>query len=250
MINIRNKLIVILIIALAFPHPGYAQESLTNELHFEVSVNYPPLSISKEKLNKAHTLTDLNRHYKSSYVKKYITVKILTTYKGKISKAVSKNDTLSQEQKDNMKMADVGTDISVKVQYIPDNTFTHNDIKEINFSFMVNPDSEAQYPGGQEELNKYLKENAIDKISDTSFKELSLAAIKFTINEEGQISDAHVFWTSEDEEIDELLLETIYNMPGWKPAEYSNGIKIKQEFVFLLGSMENCVVNLLNIRQD
>jgi len=250
MIKIQNKIIVLLIIALAFPHLGSSQDSLTSELHYEVNINYPPLSISKEKFNKAHTLIDLNRHYKSSYVKEYISVEILTTYKGRISKAVSKNDTLSQEQKDIMSLADVGTDISVKVKYVPDNTFTHNDIKEINFSFTVNPDSEATYHGGQEQLNKYLEENAIDKISDASFKESNLAAVKFTINEEGKISDAHVFWTSEDEKTDELLLETICNMQNWKPAEYSNGIKVKQEFVLLVGSMENCVINLLNIRQD
>ena len=62
----------------------------------------------------------------------YISVEILTSYKGGIRKAVSKNDTLRQEQKDIMNMADLGTDISVKVQYIPDNTLKHNDPKEIN----------------------------------------------------------------------------------------------------------------------
>ena len=95
--------------------------------------------------------------------------------------------------------------------------------------------------------------NAIDKIS-TSFNKINLAAVKFTINEEGQIVDAHVFQSayqpSKDEKIDELLLETICNMPSWEPAEYDNGIKVKQEFVLTVGDMESCVVNLLNIRKD
>ncbi len=259
--NIQNKLIVLLFIALAFPHPGSSQDSLTNELSYEVNRVYPHISITKEKLNEAHTLIDLNNeandlnlYYKSSWIREYISVEILTSYKGKIRKAVSKNDTLSQEQKDIMNMADVGTDISVKVQYIPENTLTHNDIKEIDFSFTVDPESEAKYPGGQQQLKQYLKEKAIDKIPDGSFKNYDLTAIKFTINEEGKIIDAHVFeseyQTYKNEKIDKLLLETIRNMPCWKPAEYSNGIKVKQEFVLTVGNMENCVIPLLNIRRD
>ena len=248
--NIQNKLIVLLFITLAFPHPGSSQDSLTNELRYEVNRIYPYISITKEKLNEAHTIIDLNTYYESSWIREYISVELLTSHKGRIKKAVSKNDTLSQEQKDNMNMADLGTDIAVKVQYIPENTLTHNDIKEISFTFTVNPESDATFSGGQQKLEQYVKDNSIDKISDTSFKKFTLAAIKFTINEEGHIIDAHVFESCKDGKTDELLLETISNMPGWKPAEYSNGSKVKQEFVLLVGDFENCVINLLNIRQD
>lgn len=255
--NIQNKLIALFFIVLAFPNPGSSQDSLTNELRYEVNRIYPFVSISKEKLNEAHTLTDLsnepnelNLYYKPSWIKEYISVEIFTNYKGKTRKALSKNDTLSQEQKDIMKMADVGTGISVKVRYIPENTLIHNDIKELDFSFTVDPESEAAYSGGQQQLKQYLKEKAIDKIPAGSFKNYDLAAVKFTISEEGEIIDAHVFETSKDENLDELLLETIRNMPCWIPAEYSNGTKIKQEFVLTVGNMENCMVNLLNIRRD
>ena len=86
-------------------------------------VNYPPISISKEKLKEADSLIHLNKRYQSSWIKEYISVEVLTTYKGKIKKAASKNDILSQEQKDHMKMADLGTNISVNVQYMPENNF-------------------------------------------------------------------------------------------------------------------------------
>jgi len=248
--NIQNKLIVFLIIALVIPLLGTSQDSLTFELRYEVHRIHPPLSISRETLNETHTLSDLNEHYKPSWVKEYISVEIITSYRGMIKKAMGRSDTLSQEQKNIMNMADVGTDIAVKVQYIPDNTFTHNDIKEINFTFAVDPESEAQYPGGQQQLKQYLKVNAIDKIPDGSFKKYNLTAVKFTVNEEGQVINVHIFETSKDEETDELLMETICNMPNWKAAEYSNGIKVKQEFVLTVGDMESCVINLLNIRQD
>jgi len=210
---------------------------------------YPYISITKEKLNEAYTLMDLNLRYKPSWIKEYISVEILTTYKGRINKVISKNATLSLEQKNIMNMADVGADISVKVRYTPDNTLAHNDIKEINFSFNVDPESSAEYIGGQQQLNQYLKEKAIDKIREDSFENYDLAAVKFTINEEGQITNVHIFETSKDEIIDELLLETIRNMPRWKPARYANGTKVKQEFVLLVGNMENCIIHLLNIHQ-
>ncbi len=248
--NIQNKLLALLFIAISFPYFAVSQNSISNELRYEVHRIYPYISITKEKLNDARSLIDLDPEYKSSWIRAYISVEISASYNGSKRKAVSKNDILSQEQKDLMNMADVGTDISVKVQYIPENTLKHNDPKEISFTFTIDPESEAKYSGGQQQLNQYLKENVMDKIPAGSFKNYDLAAVKFTINEAGQIVDAHVFETSKDENIDALLLETIRNMPRWKPAEYAGGTKVKQEFVLTVGNMENCVMNLLNIRRD
>lgn len=249
----KKNFVLLILLLLTFPHLGSAQSISTHELQYEVKRIYPTISITEKQLKEAHTLIDLNKHYKASWIKEYISVEILASHKGKWRKAIGKNDTLSQEQKDIMNMADLGTDISVIVQYIPENTLTHNDIKEIDFSFTVDPENEAKYYTGQEQLMQYLKENAIDKIPEGSFKAYELAAIKFIINEEGEIINAHVFesvyQTSRKEKIEKLLLETIRKMPCWKPAEYSNGTKAKQEFALIVGSMESCLVNLLNIRR-
>ncbi|MGB1243675.1 MAG: hypothetical protein ACPG49_14195, partial [Chitinophagales bacterium] len=221
---------------------SFSQNSLTaNGLSCEVHGVYPPLSITKEKLNEAHTLMHLNRYYKSSWVRKFISVEILASYKGKTRKAVSKDDALTQEQKDIMDRVDVGTEIEVIVRYIPNNTLTHNDVKVFDFKFMVHPENEAKYVGGQQELTEYLKESVIDTIPDGIFEGYDLAVVKFTINEIGEITDVHIFETSKDEETDKLLLEAICNMPNWKPAEYIDGTKVKQEFVLMVGNMENCV---------
>lgn len=248
--NIYNKIVLFLLFVLAFPPLGLNQDSISNEIHFQVNRIYPFVSITKEQLNQAQTLIELNRHYKSSWVKEYTSVEILVFYNGKKRKAISKNDILSQEQKDLMKMADAGTEIDIKVLYLPDNSLKYNEIKEMGFSLTIDAQREASFPGGQQVLNKYLKEKAMDKICTSSFRNYQLAAVKFTINEDGHIINAHVFESSRDEIIDELLVETICNMPRWIPAEYSNGIRAKQEFVLLIGSMQSCVINLLNIRQD
>ena len=53
---------------------------------------------------------------------------------------------------------------------------------------------------------------------------------------------------SKDSKIDDMLITAISEMKGWKPAMFSNGLKIKQNFVLTIGNMENCMVNLLHIR--
>ncbi len=250
MIYTYHKVLALILIAFAIPYTGYSQNDLTSELSFEINRIYPFITISKEQLTNAHTIVDINSYYKPSWVKEFKSVEIMISHKGRMASAMSKNDTISQEQKVIMNMADPGTDISVIVLYIPDNDFKYKDIKEVNFTLHVDPESEALFHGGQQQLNKYIKVNAIDKISDSSFKDYDLAAVKFSINENGQVVDAHVFESSNDKDVDELLLETISNMPKWKPAEYSDGTKVKQEFVLTVGNMENCVINLLNIRQE
>jgi len=102
---IQIKVLVLLFIALAFPHTGSAQDSLTFELKYEVNRIYPPISITRERLNEANTLVDLNRYFKSSWVREFISVEIMTSHEGRIVKAVSKNDSLTQKQNDIMNMA-------------------------------------------------------------------------------------------------------------------------------------------------
>ncbi len=244
--NIFVKLILILFI---LPQLGFSQDNLANAPEYEINRIYPPVSITKEKLNNVQTLIDINPNYESSWIREYISVEILAICKESIKKVVSKNDSLSQSQKDIMNMADLGSVISVVVQYIPENTLTHNDIKEIEFSFVVDPEHDAKYSGGHRQLKRYLKEKIIDKIPDTTFKNYELAAVKFMVDEDGQIIDPALFWSSNNEKVDELLVDAICNMPIWEPAEYANGEKIKQEFALTVGNMKSCVVNLLNIRK-
>ncbi len=246
----RNSYVSLMLFFLALPFIGSSQENSSNELYFEVHKVYPPLSISKENLGKANTIIDLNKYYKPSWVREYISVEVLASLNGNVKKMVNKNEVLTQEQKDLMSKADIGSNISVNVRYIPENTLKQNDPKELDFTFIIDPDNDAKYPGGQKQLQQYLKESVMDEIPADSFQGYDLTTVKFTITEDGQIEDAHVFWPTQKEKTEELLLKAIQNMPNWEPATYSNGLKVKQEFVLTVGNMENCVVNLLNIRMD
>lgn len=252
--NIQNNLIAFFLITLVFPHLSFSQDNLSFEIQCKVNKSYPSLSISKEKLNEAHSLIDLNERYESSWVREYVSVEVFTINKGKTIRAESKNDFLSQEQKDNMNMADAGTDISVKIRYLPENRLMQNDPKEMGFSFSVEPETDATFPGGQQQLDQYLKVNVLDKIDGANFMQYQVTAVQFMINEEGQIVDAHIFGseyqTTKNEKIEELLLKTVCNMPSWNPALYTNGVSVKQEFVLTLGDMKSCIVPLLNIREN
>ena len=245
----NNFFTMLAFLLLGIPHSGFSQTTPAKELYFDIYRNYPPISITKEQLKEAQTLIDLDENFKSSWVREYISVEVTASYKGITKKALGKNDTLTQAQKDLMAAADLGKGISVVVLYMPENNLKHNEMKDMLFTFTVEPEKEATYPGGLQAMNAYLKKNAINKIPPGCFVNYDLSTVKFTVNEKGHVTDSHVFWPSKDEKIDALLLEAICNMPNWKPAEYADGTNVKQEFVLTVGNMENCVVNLLNIRQ-
>ena len=252
--NARYTLILPLFIALTLPHLVFSQDSQHFEIEYKVNRMYPSLSITKEKLKEAHTLVDINQYYKPTWVKEYISVEISGIHKEKIQKALGKNDIFTKAQKDLINTADAGTDISVQVHYIPNNNLKNNEAKYINFSFTVEPENEASYVGGARQLKQYLKENVADKILEEGFEMYRLAAVTFAIDEQGQIIDAQVFdtpyQTFRDTKTEEVLLEAVCNMPNWKPAQYANGMKVKQQFVLTVGDHRSCVINLFNIHRD
>jgi len=235
------------LLAIAFPVLTMAQN---NGLHYEVNRVYPYLSVSNEQLKAANNIAEFNRHFKPSWIRSYESVTVFTTIQGKLQQSVSNSDVLTPAQKDNLNRADAGTEISVVVRYLPENTLQHNDIQEFDFKFSVNPDYEASFAGGSEALMQYLQETAIESIPANLFQGLDMAAVKFTVSQTGDIVDASIFQPTKSAEMDQILLEAIRQMPTWKPATYADGTTVQQEFALTLGNMENCMVNLLNIRKD
>ncbi len=231
-------------------HPVRSQDRLNVSLDFEVDRLDPPLSLTKQKLVEAKTLSDLNKHFKPTWVRRYQSVAISVNHEGITKTARSIDHMLTQDQKQLMAEADVATDIHVEVDYIPENTLQQNDLRKFDFSFLVNPDQPATYPRGYEALKAYLRESAIDKIPAGIIEGYQLAAIKFTVDESGQIINPHVFWSAENEEVDTALLHAVKNMTSWIPAQYSNGHKVAQDFAFSVGNRESCVINILNIAEN
>ncbi len=226
----------------------------TNELHFEVNRVPPPLALSKLQLENASTIVDLNPYYKPSWVQEFISVEVSAHQEGQLKKEAGKDDSLTAAQKQLLKTADTGKAIAIKMHYIPNNTLVNNEPKWFDFKFLVEPEQEASYIGGKAVLLQYIQEKAIANIPKGSFEGYDLAVVRFTISEEGEVVDAHVFGReyrkAKDASTDALLLEVIRAMPCWKAAEYANGLKVKQDFALSVGNHESCVMNLIKLPQD
>jgi len=238
--SLQNKFLLILFLAL--PFFSFSQK----ELSYTVDRVLQPFTISKAELEAANTLSDINKFYKSSWVKEYYSVEISVTKNGEIINFTTQNDMLTQPQKKLILSSDSETFTKVNVHYLPENNLKNNTPKYFDFSFKMDVDHPAQYEGGKKALNEFIKNEAIEKIAVNDFDNEALAAVKFTIDENGNIENPHIFETSRNETFDKFLISAISKMPSWIPAKYNNGTKVKQEYVLLVGNMQSCVINTIN----
>lgn len=250
---------ILLLTTLVVPQLTFAQDFLSEELRFEVRKIDPPLTITQQQVEDAHRLADLNNeanaldlYFKPSWIRSYVSVEIVAIHQGKQRKAVGKNDILTQEQKEIILHADAGTPIAAHIQYFPENTLSHNDVKSLDFEVNVKPIQDARYPDGQQKLKAYLASNAIDKIPEGSFQPADFAAVQFTINASGDVVDAKVFESAfqlhPHDKANAILLEAVRQMPSWEPAEFCKGTTISQNYVFVAGNLESCLNNLITFR--
>ncbi len=240
----KNQILFLVLLSIGHAFNSVAQ----NDLKFEINKVLPFISIQENKLAEINTLQDLDKRYPASWVKEYFSVEISAFKNGTKLKALGNNDVLTQEQKELIQTADRNRDIAISITYLPNNSLKNNTAKQYDFEVTVMPVKNASYTEGAEQRAQYLRNNCIVNIDAGSFTGYDLTAIKFTVTEQGHIKDIKVAMPSKDAKIDEMLVAAISKMPTWKPAEFSNGLKIKQDFVLTIGNIENCMVNLLNIR--
>lgn len=220
---------------LAF-HSGFSQ---TPQYDF----SYGRLSnISQEKLITATFFNDVIPNYPAYYstIIDFVSVEICVTSSGKTLKAASTSEKLTTAQKTILNAADFGTEVVIQTKFkykdpSNDNLGSGDKIKNMNFSVMVLPEIQAEFPGGYDTMTTYLKENVIKKFSEvTKFDKdqpinMPRVNLAFTVNEDGRITDARIIKPSNDLRMDNLLLDAVNKMPNWKPAENANGTKVKQE---------------------
>lgn len=245
--NIISSSIILIIGLTAFAQTetfkewGYRIEydpapSFSKDLRFSVHGRYSRPA-KKQKLVEARLLGDFIPGYPTNWISNYTSVEIMVKSNGIVRKAASKNDTLSKEQKNILNTASIGTEIIIKIMdkyFNPEADIIAD--RKINISMMIIPEIEAQYIGGYQKLSTYLRENAIKKIYENYPKRFQQGIVNFTINENGEIENAKISTSSGDASTDKLLIDTINKMPKWKPAENSNGIKVKQDFEFTVGN--------------
>jgi TonB family protein len=93
----------------------------------------------------------------------------------------------------------------------------------------------AEFPGGKDKLFKYIKTNVTDKVSiskDAPVVEKVIA--KFTVDQNGNVTNATIHKSSGHSSIDKLLLDAIIAMPKWTPAQNPKDNSVGQEMLFPL----------------
>lgn len=206
-------------------------------LSYEIHGNYR-YPVTNQQLIKAQTMTDINPGYPTSWITDYILTEIAATCKGEKLSVNGLTDTLHEAQRKLLSSADLGSDIIIDVHYRRSNAATgESQLNTLHYVATVVPETEAQYPGGDKELMKYIKENAIDRIMVNEGKPMQNVLIHFNINAAGEPVDARLTRTSGDEKTDKMLLKVIAKMPVWKPAVLANGMPVSQQFTFSIEAM-------------
>ncbi len=210
--------------------------AFSQDLPFEIKGAYAR-PVKAEKLDQAASMSDLIDGYPVSWIDGYVSTGITVISGDNVKKAESIDDRLTPEQVSLLQSADLGDDVVIDVAYKSKNFITKElDVRYMHYTATIIPEHEAEYPGGVESLKAYLKENAITKIPNESFKELQQVIIRFTIDEQGQTTNARLTTTSGNPKTDNLLLKTLNNMPKWKPAVDIKGTRVSQDFEFIVGN--------------
>jgi len=226
-----------------------AQSELPSGLGYEVSRIYPSLSETQEALAEAKSISELNPYFKSEWVKEIKSVEVVTTSGNnqRVVKGITQE--FNEDQIASIKSADIGSEMSVLVRYLPDNDLGFNDVKEFDFDCVLDPERDATFPGGSEELNKYILSSPVGQLTQDQIRQYLAAIVTFVVDEDGEITDAKIHQSSDNDEVDKQLLATVCDMPNWLPAEYRNSKRIKQEYALVVGDLMSCTINTLNTRQ-
>lgn len=194
------------------------------------------ISYTKAELQDAKNINALIPNYPSNWIDEYKHVTMTFVRKGKEEKIVTPDNKLTATQQEMLKSMDVNDYVTIEVKYWTRNVVTNEpENGGLRMSIGIIPTTEAYYTEGYEELITYLTKNSQDDIRALKLKKVPDAQVEFTINEEGKAIDAKLIKSTQNEKVDELLLELIESMPDWKPALDENGTSISQKFEFRIG---------------
>jgi TonB family protein len=195
--------------------------------------------ISQKKLRETMLVTDFIPNYSTVYnsFMEYTFVELTANVDGKDLSITAPNQNLTVSQRKMLNAVDVGTEVRIKMKFrFKNKDQSSSEIRDMDYSLVATPEVAAEFPGGSDEMTKFLQTNILDKLSEDAKTEISRAAVSFIVDENGQISKVKMIRTSANEELDIQLLEAVNKMPAWKPAQKTNGTTVRQEIAFRIGS--------------
>ena len=243
------RIFLFVALSMIFSNSIISQDGSLDPVESHVDKVFPAISMDKEELANINTIHDINDFFKSEWVRSFNEV-VYTVYQNGSKKQLKKPDgNMDAEVFEFISSTDNGFGVRVDIQYIPENSLKDNGPKRDNFSFVINPEKEAAFPGGKTALRKYLDEQVLAHVSKDILPGYSLAAAKFTVSAQGEIQNIKIVESSKDQATDDLILNAIKNMPKWIPAEYADKTKVAQDNMLTVGNMRSCTINTLSIKR-
>lgn len=191
--------------------------------------------IDRQKLVKANSISDIIENYPENWIKDYNSVSISTIGENGTTESIGENAILTTEQKELLSSAH---EIHITVSYKKANHNNTIQNREMNTSFVVIPEIQAEYNGGYDKMISYLKDNSLKEINAKNLI-FPQSVISFIVNENGDIEHPELSQTSGDKSIDNMLVKMLKGMPQFTPAENAEGIKVKQKLTLSIG-VDNC----------
>jgi hypothetical protein len=191
--------------------------------------------ITRQNIIAANSISDIIENYPNNWIKNYNSVAISAIGNGETKEAIGKSAELTSEQKELLKNA---SEIHIAVHYQKKNYNDEIQNRQMNTSFIIIPETQAEFKGGYDNLISYLKENSLNEINSKNLM-MPQPLIYFVVDENGKIENTELTETSGNEEIDKMLVKMLKNMPKWTPAKNADGIAVKQKLALDIG-MDGC----------
>ncbi len=192
--------------------------------------------ITREKLSKAKSISDLIENYPSTWIKDYNSVQISTIENGEEIIASGPNEIFTKDQKQLFKTS---SNLNIVVNYQKKNHDKEIQNRQMEVSLVVTPKKQAEYKGGYDKMITYLRENSINKIIAKNLDYQTQLSIDFVVNSTGKTESVTLNKSSKNEDIDGLLIKLIQDMPEWNPAINEKGENVQQKFTLDIGE-DNC----------
>jgi hypothetical protein len=232
--NYSMKQILSSVFALMISLSSIAQDQQLKEPPFTVTRSQQ-ISIVKEKVLAAKDVMSLIPEYPSMWILQFVSNEVKVFADGKEISATGSGPEFTDEQKALMLKADLGSRLTINIQYKGRNAVTEESENcTMHFTANIVPTAEAEFKGGLTELTSYMKEN-VSSVFPANAKNFRFT-VKFKVKENGEVGDVHLKGADLSSEIYSSVVEAMKAMPHWVPAKDSNGNFIEQEFELNINS--------------
>lgn len=198
-------------------------------------------TITKEKLHQATSIIDILPEKANQWVHSYQAVKVTVLDGEEEISERGIGDQLNAAQSKLVQSANYSTDFYIEADYSIKNDGTGAlEKSDLVYYFTVVPEKAATYEDSMDKLLSYLKEQSSKKTAYINQYDMKPGKLRFTVTQNGNISNVRLSSTTGYPEVDQQLFDLISEMPGrWNPATNSKGEKVDQELVLSFGS-EGC----------